>query len=527
MVYSGSETVKKLQASKGQPLMMTASRTPETSLEEEFVSTTSLHGIARVANNTTRTIFRLAWLLIMLVFLGVCVAQITDRLQRFFMYKANTAISVEYVGDLDFPAVTICNFNRYRMSELTAADLRTLNYILDTNDYDYDEYGELSSFSSSWDSYPLDDDNTSAAFNYTEFTLRAGFVLDDATLLSCDWRGKNSSCSAANFSHVFTSFGNCWTFNGGSDGEPILKEIQSGAGNGLRMMIDIQQHEYSESLSGNIEAGLKVLVHDQGTPPMIDSQGFAVQPGVHAFVATRKQQFLNLEPPYGKCDASRKLTSFTKYTLEGCNIECRAQRIFEMCNCRLVRHPGTEVECTPKQTNNCAKDVLSKLKSGELPACECPVPCNYTSYITILSTAAIPSQRTAQLLIDQYDELSQYTTNLTSGSASSVSSVGESPQLLDSTYMENNWIVLDVFYENINFQLYEQSEAITSSALISDIGGQLGLFLGASFITLTEILSYLGRKLGRVLARIEPRKTATSPVCEMPAVREMETVKTA
>ena len=50
-----------------------------------------------------------------------------------------------------------------------------------------------------------------------------------------------------NFSHVFTSFGNCWTFNSGTTG-PILKETFSGSGNGLQMLIDIQQ-VFSLSLS--------------------------------------------------------------------------------------------------------------------------------------------------------------------------------------------------------------------------------------------------------------------------------------
>ena len=43
-----------------------------------------------------------------------------------------------------------------------------------------------------------------------------------------------------NFTHVFTSFGNCWTFNLGID-VPILKEAQAGSGNGLKLLIDIQQ----------------------------------------------------------------------------------------------------------------------------------------------------------------------------------------------------------------------------------------------------------------------------------------------
>ena len=37
--------------------------------------------------------------------------------------------------------------------------------------------------------------------------------------------------------------------------------------------------------------------------------------------------------------------------------------------------------------------------------------------------------------------------------------------------------------------------SIDLSYLTGDIGGQLGLFLGASFITLAEVLSYFGKKI--------------------------------
>ncbi len=43
-----------------------------------------------------------------------------------------------------------------------------------------------------------------------------------------------------NFTHQFTSYGNCWTFNSGEDND-ILRENQPGSGNGLFMVIDIKQ----------------------------------------------------------------------------------------------------------------------------------------------------------------------------------------------------------------------------------------------------------------------------------------------
>lgn len=43
---------------------------------------------------------------------------------------------------------------------------------------------------------------------------------------------------------VFTRYGKCYTFNSGRDGRPPLKTMKGGTGNGLEIMLDIQQDEY-------------------------------------------------------------------------------------------------------------------------------------------------------------------------------------------------------------------------------------------------------------------------------------------
>lgn len=49
-----------------------------------------------------------------------------------------------------------------------------------------------------------------------------------------------SSC----VSQVFTRYGKCYTFNAGDDGRPPLITTKGGMGNGLELMLDIQQDEY-------------------------------------------------------------------------------------------------------------------------------------------------------------------------------------------------------------------------------------------------------------------------------------------
>lgn len=46
------------------------------------------------------------------------------------------------------------------------------------------------------------------------------------------------------FSQVFTRYGKCYTFNAGEDGRPPLITTKGGMGNGLELMLDIQQDEY-------------------------------------------------------------------------------------------------------------------------------------------------------------------------------------------------------------------------------------------------------------------------------------------
>lgn len=43
---------------------------------------------------------------------------------------------------------------------------------------------------------------------------------------------------------IFTRYGKCYTFNSGNNGQPLLVTMKGGMGNGLELMLDIQQDEY-------------------------------------------------------------------------------------------------------------------------------------------------------------------------------------------------------------------------------------------------------------------------------------------
>lgn len=444
-------------------------------MEREFAENTTLHGIVRIGNPDKPLWLRIAWILAFLACAGVCIWQISLRVTAYLRYEANTQSSVLYRSSLTFPAVTICNFNRFRASQITADDAQFLQYVFLAEDYDYGSYEESISFSwygSQFDYYELFG-NLSSSFNYTEFTLRAGFVLDNTTLVECNWRGRQ--CYPENFTHVFTSYGNCYQFNSGVDANggavPILSEDLPGVGNGLHVLINIEQDEYTETFSGNREAGLKILVHDQQDPPLMDSLGSALPPGYQAFVGVRKNEYRNLIGPWGDCDKTATLDYYNSYTLSGCFIECQLEHILRECNCRPVRYPGTEEVCSPYEASSCVVDVLKRFKNGDFGQCDCPVACLYTEYVTSLSYGLLPSRSVADDFEQRFG--------------------------VNASYFRENIVSLDVYYEELNFQVIEQSIAITSDSLISDLGGQLGLFLGASMLTLGEVIEYIVFRIRR------------------------------
>ncbi|VDO26154.1 unnamed protein product [Haemonchus placei] len=55
-------------------------------------------------------------------------------------------------------------------------------------------------------------------------------------------------------------------------------------------------------------------------------------------------------------------------------------------------------------------------------------------------------------------------------------------------YYRLNAAMVEVFYEQLNYELLQESEAYGLVNLIADFGGHLGLWLGFSVITVMEVI---------------------------------------
>uniref|UniRef100_A0A671S3N6 Acid-sensing ion channel 1 n=1 Tax=Sinocyclocheilus anshuiensis TaxID=1608454 RepID=A0A671S3N6_9TELE len=455
-----------------------------------FFGGCSLHGANHVFVDKKLSVRQGLWTVVFLLAVSMFLMQVVDRVIYYLQYDYITMLDERNARNMTFPAITLCNYNSFRRSQLSYSDLLFMGPLLGYED-------------NMAPGIPLapEPDRQGSRFSLAEFFNRTRHRMDDM-LLECKFAGKE--CGPEHWREIFTRYGKCYTFNSGQDGRPLLITMKGGMGNGLELMLDIQQDEYlpvwGETDETSFEAGIKVQIHTQDEPPFIDQLGFGVAPGFQTFVSCQEQRLTYLPPPWGDCKATAMDSDFfSTYSITACRIDCETRYLVENCNCRMVHMPGDAPYCTPEQYKECADPALDFLVERDNDYCVCETPCNMTRYGKELSFVKIPSKASAKYLAKKFNKTEQY--------------------------IAENILVLDIFFEALNYETIEQKKAYEIAGLLGDIGGQMGLFIGASILTILELFDYLYEVIKFKLCRCSKKKHQRSSNNERGAVLSLDDVK--
>ncbi|XP_078573652.1 acid-sensing ion channel 1C-like [Branchiostoma floridae x Branchiostoma japonicum] len=302
--------------------------------EKEFAGNTTLHGLNRIFIAPSKY-FRAWWIFVILASYAGFGYMFGSMIYSYFTYDTITDTRLEFkAGDIPFPAVTICNMNKFDASKLKVADWYYLSMLLN---------GVQLNVSTILASGVPPDETVNSTLNIEDMKIEdivreKGFEVSPLRLKLCFWKG--IFCTSMNFTHSFNYFGNCYTFN--ADVNNPLKQTMEGSGNGFMAFLDIIVDDYTENYftGGVSEIGLKLLVHDPREPAIMDTQGIALAPGNHAFISIKRTLYENHVPPWGVCE-DRQLEYYDTYTLPACYLECRSKHIVANCGCRPFYLPGT------------------------------------------------------------------------------------------------------------------------------------------------------------------------------------------
>ncbi|KAJ8027744.1 Acid-sensing ion channel 1C [Holothuria leucospilota] len=367
--------------------------------------------------------------------------------KKFLDFPVSTVIEFIFVKSLPFPAITICNYNQFRKSEVFKQDpvLQDILYYFATNDND---------FKIDWDRY--DELYGDSPWNLTQTAIESGHQLE-SMLINCRWnRGEN--CGPQNFTTKITGFGVCFTFNDNFKPGKRLHVTEAGQSQGLRLILSTEQDNYF--WGDYLGAGFKVFAHSPGAYPLVNEFGISVTPGFETSIALKSTITKTLSYPY-KANCSDVQLKYTgEYSSERCFFECHVEYISKQCGCRYYKFPGSERLCDPKEIALCVKPAIRDTAVFTSP-CECPVSCRYESYSSKISLAKWPSEFAVSKTASHY--------NVTEDT------------------VRNNYLEINIFFDAPGYEEIRQVPIYTFLDLQSDIGAYMGLLLGASIISLFEV----------------------------------------
>ncbi|KAK7495302.1 hypothetical protein BaRGS_00013484 [Batillaria attramentaria] len=439
-----------------------------------YGNSASIHGMSQIGGPALYGYRRWLWVLLVLsMSIGLSVI-LYKQVRRLSNYPTRTTVRPEFQEEIEFPAVTICNLNQFYRDRLP--DDPGLHHLI--------------RISSEWTYLTKDDPHITTTTTTTTQSSAAprtrtgseakspsypksnitGTELYDIVwhaahpkssfLYKCTWQSRLVPCEDI-FEARMTDLGVCFTFNGNLS-RKILTCPMTGPWMGLRVVLFLQQEQYY--FAKTMQAGVKVVLHEPGREPMPDTAGLLVRPGVSAFMAFSKQ----IAP-----DFNRTLYRYRSYSQMACARDCllaiaednQAARSISRLSFVSVTRRNLSF-CSVDQMVSCYIPASDNFTFADLHACDCRPACERVSYNVKTSYADFASDFMEQQI---------------------PSDVGDGK----AEFLSRNLVDVRVFLDTMTVLHVQQEPEMTLPDVLGALGGHLGLFLGASILSVTELTEML------------------------------------
>ena len=395
------------------------------------LDTLTMHGIGRVFVTESRGA-KMFWSLIFLLSLFLATYGSMKIIQEFLDYTVVMSVKTEFRESMSLPVVTICNGLRM---------------------YDSDQ-------------------NSSFSRGSVEYiNVHKGHCLFGSG--HCSPMPQKNSLDPEPF---------CVSVNQNQTTSQLEPVVQMGLQYEFFLNVsDKLERNISNTLERSISRldplteAVKIYLHSKGVYPILMNNDLIAKPGYLTKIILRKKKFKRLPSPYhSNCiiENLKKTVDFFpgSYTLNGCRFSHRARQVYEKCGFVMYvldkYFPYHEYESRTVDRacfNNVAGKVVDDGNTGD-----CQPLCNEDVYeVEALTEVKWP-------IGSEMERMKNIT----------YKAFGFMPS---DEYILSNFGRIVIGYNKFEEKVVEEIEKQTIESVISSIGGLLGIFLGASFISLTEI----------------------------------------
>ena len=436
---------------------------------KSFSQETSLHGLKNTVEKQNRTkVYQILWILLLLTCCVACISLLTVTIYNYFEYESVTSYTLTYTNTLNYPAVTICNRKILKVTYLEHPLLaQFFSFRADPNSTYFTNRTFQDLFHEELDQLYLED-----IYNMYGYKI-------EETIVSCIINS-NQNCKSS-FKTLFTESSLCHTFNSeewiNQNGSFVASE--AGPTYGLQLVLDISEDPGVFEMNSFL-----FLIHDPSVYPLLEHGGFVVSPGKETHIALNLNVNERLSTPYSdqECVDTSKPTN-NKYSMEKCFIDCYFDKIY-----------GDKCDFFGNGKKKCTMfdmvTITSYLPFGEVyKQCQfCKPTCKTNRYSHSLSMTEIPMH---------YFETTPFSGDW---------------QEKNNTNRQKNYAVVKIFFERMEYTKTTQKAAVSYQSVMGDIGGLLGFTLGASVITVIEIVEFGLTSLCHWHKKLRPKKYNTDVV---------------
>ncbi|GMT02303.1 hypothetical protein PENTCL1PPCAC_24477, partial [Pristionchus entomophagus] len=458
-----------------------------TALEKEtqhFVGITSINGLLRVYRS--KGWIRIFWITVMILCVIILLWTSMNILVRYLSKPTTSQVSfIVSPKGLQFPKLTICNFNAIRKSYIQALNktgdfsVSVLQYLLQSTSDVQLLYATTS------ESILTKDEDALLKYigNHSDFSIKKFNCKD--MLKQCTFAGRTFDCCRYSKS-VLTSFGRCQVLNlRDSNIEWMRKQKEEGADGGLQIVLDAHLEEqvdvFSEAeavFTKQYENGFWYYVDEPTSDTYRGAEGISVSPGDRVYSSMQAYHYTLLDKHnWGNCTSAFpeeydvKLKS--KYSSKDCTSICKARFFYSKCKCvPFVNNiEGVHRSCTPLESYQCFKQHIVKninetTEDFAWPEClECAMECERW----------------------EYSAMNAYGRGISPGAVTWLRAKNTS---ITREHIEKNFVTMSVYYRGMVYTEHRQQQDRTIVETLSDMGGVMGLFLGLNLLTVVEMVIY-------------------------------------
>ena len=348
-----------------------------------------------------------------------------------------------------------------------------------------------------------------AAFFKQEVISHNGYQKHDF-IVQCTYDGKKCD---SNFFKTFQDpfYGNCFSFNsvrGQNTSKPwfIRSSSKTGQEFGLKLTLFLDISEYIGLLAPT--AAVRAMIHDSRMRPQVRAQSFAVGVGEATYISLRMNEVARKGEKFSNCTddwpswlnlSSNFKSQWNNYDKDNCVYFCSQIEMADTCGCtdgyefefsidpKINQASKQNCDLRNQTQSKCRQDVYAGFRNNSL-TCDCPKECVTRGFNQRQSAAPWPTEAYAPYFASK---MLQYNSERVLKYMREVLSENEvTAKNLKNNFSEN-FSRLEIFYEALNFEKISESEAYDEVALLSDFGGNLGLWLGWSVLIVFELIQFV------------------------------------